>query len=130
MSEQELFTGPRVCTACGATNVGRQSACLRCGTTLPAGPAVGAPDVPSDPGIAAGGTPAAAAPAAAWARTHVVPAGGLRAWAAPHPEAEVRGDLAAGVEVRVIQWRADWAQVDASNGWWGWVDGRRLVPQP
>lgn len=67
------------------------------------------------------------APTPAWAATHTVPAGGLQAWAQPDPSGAVIATLAARVQLRVIERRADWAHVDAENGWEGWVDGRRLV---
>lgn len=68
--------------------------------------------------------------ALAWVATHTVPAEGLQAWANPDPAGAVIANLAGRVELRVIEHRADWAQVDAENGWKGWVDGRRLVPVP
>jgi hypothetical protein len=85
--------------------------------------------------IAAGGarpaasspSPAAAQPAAGpWAPTHVVPAGGLPAWATPDPSAPQAAKLEAGVELQVTEQRGDWAHVVATNGWSGWVDARRL----
>ncbi|MFQ5554518.1 MAG: SH3 domain-containing protein [Acidimicrobiia bacterium] len=62
-----------------------------------------------------------------WVATHAAPVGGLQAWAQPDPSAPVMADLPAGVELQIVQQRADWAQVRASNGWEGWVDGRRLI---
>jgi hypothetical protein len=39
-------------------------------------------------------------------------------------------DLAAGTEVRVLERLGEWARVDATNGWSGWVDARLLVSAP
>jgi hypothetical protein len=48
----------------------------------------------------------------------------------PDPTGPVIANLAGRVELRVVERRADWAHVDAENGWQGWVDGRRLVAVP
>ncbi len=61
--------------------------------------------------------------------SHVVPEGGVRAWAAPDPSQAAVAELAAGTELRVVEERGQWARVEASNGWSGWVDGARLVAQ-
>jgi hypothetical protein len=72
--------------------------------------------------------PAPAATAApAWTANHTVPPEGLQAWAAPDPAGQVIATLASGVELQVVERRADWANVRAQNGWEAWVDGRRLV---
>ncbi len=63
-----------------------------------------------------------------WDADHTVPAEGLRTWATPDPASDVVAELAAGVELQVVERRADWARVRASNGWEAWTDGRRLVP--
>jgi len=69
------------------------------------------------------------APAAtSWTASHVVPAGGLPAWQAPDP-ASPQILLAPSLPVQVVEVRGDWARVVASNGWTGWVDGRRLTPR-
>jgi hypothetical protein len=65
--------------------------------------------------------------ASVWTATHTVPPEGLQAWAQPDPTGVVIANLADRVELRVIERRADWAHVDAVNGWKGWVDGRHLV---
>jgi hypothetical protein len=72
--------------------------------------------------------PAPMAVSTPWTPTHVVPMGGLRAWAAPDPGASVLADLQAGLPLRVVGRAGDWAQVRAENGWTGWVDARRLAP--
>lgn len=59
--------------------------------------------------------------------THVVPQGGLPAWPEPDGSRPVAANLHAGTELRVTERRADWAHVEAGNGWAGWVDARRLV---
>lgn len=71
----------------------------------------------------------APAPAAAtgWTSTHSVPEEGLPAWGSPDPSGAVVADLDPRLPVRVVGTRGEWAQVEASNGWTGWVDGRRLV---
>lgn len=64
--------------------------------------------------------------AAAFMPTHVVPAAGMPAWAAPDPATEPVATLAGGVELRVVGETGAWARVVAANGWEGWVDGRLL----
>jgi hypothetical protein len=63
-----------------------------------------------------------------WTPTHVVPEGGMPAWASPDPSAQAVATLAAGTQLQVQEWQEGWARVAASNGWSGWVDGRRLLP--
>jgi RsiW-degrading membrane proteinase PrsW (M82 family) len=63
----------------------------------------------------------------AFAPTHHAPAEGLAAWASPDP-AGPSTPLAGGLPLEIAEAVGDWAQVRASNGWTGWVDGRRLVP--
>jgi len=59
--------------------------------------------------------------------THVVPGGGVQAWAEPDPSQPAVTELADGVELRVLEERGQWARVEGSNGWTGWVDAGRLV---
>jgi hypothetical protein len=66
---------------------------------------------------------------AEWAPTHVVPTGGLPAWAVAGSAAAPVTTIDAGVEVEISETEGDWARVLASNGWKGWVDGRRLTPR-
>jgi hypothetical protein len=69
--------------------------------------------------------PPGAAPA--WTPTHLVPAGGMWAWANPDPSRPPTVALLERLPL-VVEGRAgDWAQVCAVNGWRGWVDGRLLV---
>jgi hypothetical protein len=62
-----------------------------------------------------------------WAPTHVVPGGGMNAWAEPDPSQSPTAALEARVELRLDEMRGAWAHVTGSNGWTGWVDGRRLT---
>ena len=55
-----------------------------------------------------------------------VPSEGLASWSSPDPAGPIT-QLAGGLELAVVHRVDDWAQVRASNGWVGWVDGRRLV---
>jgi hypothetical protein len=65
--------------------------------------------------------------APAWTPTHLVPAGGMWAWASPDPSRPPTVALAERLPL-VVEGRAgDWAKVVAVNGWRGWVDGRLLV---
>jgi hypothetical protein len=73
--------------------------------------------------------PVAAAPVAAWAPSHVVPPEGLPSWDQPDP-ARPQTPLAGNLPLAIVQRVGDWVQVSASNGWTGWVDGRRLVALP
>ncbi|MBI4260531.1 MAG: hypothetical protein HY658_08190 [Actinobacteria bacterium] len=70
-------------------------------------------------------TPPVVAPA--WYATHVVPQGGIQAWAAPDPSQQPTATLQAGVELQVAEWLGAWARVAGQNGWSGWVDARMLV---
>jgi hypothetical protein len=93
-------------------------------STIPAAQA-GAAVAPADTASVAVAPPAPAP--LAFAPTHRVPPEGLPSWAAPDP-AGPSTPLGGGLELAVVQRVADWSQVRASNGWVGWVDGRRLVP--
>jgi hypothetical protein len=62
-----------------------------------------------------------------WSATHVIPAGGLPAWASPDPSAPPAFQMPPGTEVVVGDRAGDWAYVGAENGWTGWVDARQLV---
>lgn len=66
----------------------------------------------------------------AFTPTHTVPGSGMRAWATPDPSQEPVATLGAGLELQVVERRGQWAQVEASNGWTGWVDGNLLVERP
>ena len=60
----------------------------------------------------------------------VVPAGGIPAWAVPHPGIAPSSALPAHLEVALVTRAGDWALVRTANGWSGWVDGRLLTPRP
>lgn len=90
-----------------------------------AAPAPAAPVVATAPVPAPAPTPAAPA----FIATHVAPAGGLQAWSSPDPSQPATTTLGAGTQLRIVEQRGQWARVEASNGWWGWVDGARLAPR-
>jgi RsiW-degrading membrane proteinase PrsW (M82 family) len=77
-------------------------------------------------GSAAAAVAPASAPAHPFAPTHRAPAEGLAAWGSPDPAGQTTA-IAGGLQLEVVARVGDWAQVRASNGWTGWVDGRRLV---
>src|SRR5262245_1024060 len=62
-----------------------------------------------------------------YTQTHVVPTEGLPAWPGPDGSTAPAATLDPGLDVMVLERRADWALVRCSNGWEAWVDGRRLV---
>jgi hypothetical protein len=64
---------------------------------------------------------------AEYRQTHVVPTEGLPAWAGPDGSAAPAATLDSGLDVMLLEQRADWAHVRCSNGWEAWVDARRLV---
>jgi protease PrsW len=80
------------------------------------------PDLARPARPAAGGP----APTAPWTPTHLVPPEGLASWDHPDPARPVT-PLAGNLPLAVVQRVGDWTHVSASNGWSGWVDGRRLV---
>lgn len=59
--------------------------------------------------------------------THVAPREGLQAWREPDPSVPAVADVQAGVQMQLLERRGAWARVLFSNGWSGWVDGRRMV---
>jgi Bacterial SH3 domain len=63
---------------------------------------------------------------APFAPSHRVPTAGLPSWTSPDPSAEVGPTLESGLPLQVVERRAAWALVRASNGWTGWVDARKL----
>ncbi|MEU5853486.1 hypothetical protein [Saccharopolyspora shandongensis] len=59
--------------------------------------------------------------------THIVPEGGMLAWDEPNSAKDPVARLDASLRVRVSEQQANgWARIVCSNGWLGWVDGRRL----
>ena len=63
----------------------------------------------------------------AYSPTHYAPAGGLPAYTAPDPTQAPVAQLDPGLDVQLLERRADWAHIVCSNGWEAWVDARRLV---
>ncbi|WP_405719082.1 hypothetical protein OG607_04550 [Streptomyces sp. NBC_01537] len=61
--------------------------------------------------------------------THVAPAAGLPAWAAPG-DARPSARLDPLLPVQLLDRRGDWGHIVCSNGWSAWVDGRLLVTVP
>jgi 5,10-methylenetetrahydrofolate reductase len=89
-------------------------------------PAASEPAAQRAPGEQPQARPAQPGTPAGWAPTHTVPPGGMTAWQAPHPSAPQSAQLQAGLPIQVVERLGAWARVVASNGWWGWVDGRVL----
>ncbi|MFD0277290.1 YrhB domain-containing protein [Kitasatospora sp. NPDC127111] len=86
----------------------------------------------SAPSAASATTPAPPPPpppprsAPVWQPTHLVPEGGMEAWAEPDPALEPVVRIDAGVELQVVERAGDWARIVCSNGWSAWVDGRAM----
>jgi len=74
--------------------------------------------------------PEPAPPQAAWTSDLLVPPDGMTAWPVPDGTSPGAVRLAPGLPLRRRSQAGDWTQVEASNGWRGWVDGRRLVTPP
>jgi len=62
-----------------------------------------------------------------WAPTHRVPDGGMPAWDAADPSLPPAWTLNGGLGMIVVERLDDWAFVEASNGWRGWVDFSKLL---
>lgn len=76
---------------------------------------------PAGPPRPAGGGPGTFTP------THVIPPGGLPAWAEPNPSAAPVSTANPGLRVQLLERRPDgWARVAFDNGWIAWVDGNKL----
>ena len=75
--------------------------------------------------VAASAVPTPAA-TPTWTPTHRVPPAGMAAWERADPSAKIIAQLAAGLELQLVEQLGAWARVRASNGWTGWVDGRIL----
>lgn len=97
------------------------------GTAGPAGASRASSVRPPTQAIPVPSQVAPAVPPAVWSSTHVVPDGGLPAWGSPDAGTASIETLNPGLPVKLLQRLGDWAQIEASNGWTGWVDGRRLV---
>ncbi|MGW1894358.1 hypothetical protein ACWCP6_29575 [Streptomyces sp. NPDC002004] len=61
--------------------------------------------------------------------THVVPQGGMQAWAAPDTSRPTV-PLDPLLPVRLVDRKGDWALILCANDWSAWVDSRLLVPVP
>jgi hypothetical protein len=60
--------------------------------------------------------------------THVVPPEGLVVYATPDPSQATGAALDPGLAVAVAEVQGPWTRIVCSNGFTGWVDGRRLGP--
>ena len=56
-----------------------------------------------------------------------IPAEGLPVWNQPNPSDQPSGQAGGGLDVEILEdVSSGWARVRFSNGWEGWLDGRRL----
>lgn len=109
------------CPKCGTPTQPGDEFCRNCGNHLiDEGTAPPADRVSEGPSVSTE-SPSSFVP------THRVPKEGTSAWVTPDPSASPAAVLQAGVDLMVLEWNGAWAQVAASNGWEGWVDGRVLV---
>jgi protease PrsW len=128
--KQQLAALPRL--PVGAARMPGGTATPPADATAAAAPAASTAVAPSAeaarPAVATGPPPPPPPPPAmAWAPTHRVPDGGLPAWGFPDPSLPPVAMLPAWLDLRSIEQAGDWTRVAASNGWTGWVDGRRLI---
>ena len=65
-----------------------------------------------------------------WIPTHLVPPGGMKAWAEPNPKSPPMVSLAGGIEIEVIERKGSWARVYNGSEFCGWVDDRLLQRRP
>jgi hypothetical protein len=65
---------------------------------------------------------------APYAPTHRVPATGMQAWESPDASKPAAANLTANLDVQLLRWWGEWAEIRCSNGWTAWVGGRQLVP--
>jgi hypothetical protein len=63
-----------------------------------------------------------------YAPTHRVPPVGLQAWQSPDASQPAAANLAPNLDVQLLRWWGEWAEIRCSNGWTAWVGGRQLVP--
>ncbi|MGW8360484.1 YrhB domain-containing protein [Streptomyces wedmorensis] len=63
-----------------------------------------------------------------WRPTHLVPEGGMPAWAEPDPAGEPVARIDAGVELQLLERAGDRVHIVCNNGWSAWVDGRAVEP--
>ena len=64
----------------------------------------------------------------AYAATHRVPTAGLQAWSTPDASQAPAANLAPNLDVQLLRWWGEWAEIRCSNGWTAWVGGRQLIP--
>jgi hypothetical protein len=67
-----------------------------------------------------------AADTSAWRPTHLVPDGGIPAWATPDPAGVPVARIDAGVELQLLELARGWAHILCANGWSAWVNGRAI----
>lgn len=133
-----LKPGSKFCTKCGTKtqsapiDAERDRACAICGAALR--PEVRFCNACGAPAVQTAQQPAPApAPAPpptsgpVWRPTHIVPPDGMAAWSSPDGTVQPVAQLGARTELEVVSQLGAWAEVRASNGWVGWVDGRLLV---
>lgn len=118
------------CPACGGPVEPADAFCPACGSALgtTATPVASQAPVAQPAPVGQPAPVAQPAPAAAWTPTHIVPAGGAWAWAAPDASVAASHALDPGLQLRMLETVGAWAHVQGSNGWTGWVDGRTLLP--
>jgi hypothetical protein len=111
-----------LCPNCGvALAYEGQRHCAACGADLSAAVAA-----PARPAQAATVPPAAVA----WQPTHRASMFGQPAWDQPDASSQPAVMLPAGLDLVLTQTYGYWAQVQAENGWHGWVDSQQLVAVP
>ncbi len=109
--------------AAAVAATGLAAAALRAASSGTGGSVEAAPTAPIPAAV-----PVSAGPAvAAWAPTHAIAPGGPTPYYARQDPAAPAGAVEAGVQVRLLVVDVGWAQVDASNGWSGWLDARALA---
>jgi SH3-like domain-containing protein/DNA-binding transcriptional ArsR family regulator len=64
-----------------------------------------------------------------WRPTHLVPAGGMDAWATPDRAAVPVAHIDPRVELQLLERTGEWARIRCSDGWSAWVDGRVIEKQ-
>jgi SH3-like domain-containing protein len=85
------------------------------------------PPVPaSGPAHIAAPPEAGAAAKPPWLPTHLVPDGGMSAWASPDPRGVPVARIDPRVELQLLERSGKWAHVVCKNGWSAWVDGRAI----
>lgn len=65
-----------------------------------------------------------------WRPTHLVPAGGMDAWATPDPTGIPVARIDPRAELQLLERSYRWAHIVCSNGWSAWVDARAIEQLP